>query len=69
MDASIAHPWRAGRSTAGADPCYLAARMAADHDGWMLYGASGYTPALAFGADFALTVPGVRRLDTLPGQP
>jgi len=27
------------------------------------------TPALAFGADFPLTVPGVRRLDTLPGPP
>ncbi|HYV43771.1 MAG TPA: saccharopine dehydrogenase NADP-binding domain-containing protein [Myxococcaceae bacterium] len=27
------------------------------------------TPALAFGADFPLTVPGVRRLDTLPDQP
>lgn len=27
------------------------------------------TPALAFGADFPLTVPGVRRLDTLPAQP
>jgi len=26
------------------------------------------TPALAFGADFALTVPGTRRLDTLPAR-
>lgn len=30
--------------------------------------AGATTPALAFGADFTLTVPGVRRLDTLPGQ-
>jgi short subunit dehydrogenase-like uncharacterized protein len=27
------------------------------------------TPALAFGADFPFTVPGVRRLDTLPARP
>jgi short subunit dehydrogenase-like uncharacterized protein len=31
--------------------------------------AGATTPALAFGADFTLTIPGVRRLDALPDQP